>query len=228
MKKLTFRRLANLILVTLTYTACNKTSTIPPVPLPNTAPVAIAGRDTTIVLPNNTILLDGTASSDAENNINIYCWELIKGSKRVPITNVTTNSSKSQARNLEKGIYFFELTVTDYGLLSSKDTIQVIAAEPASYSNAEIIFKDQPWDYSWFMEIDIDKLLSYLPPNSYFKNIFIKRDYSTEWELVTPFYQASNDNKYTYLFGNDMLGIYPNQDSLFRKINDTPDIKISY
>jgi len=86
-------------------------------------PTANAGADTTITLPANTINLDGTRSTDPDNNISSYLWTKISGPSSFSITN--HNVVQTQVTNLVEGVYQFELNVTDAGGLFSKDTMQV-------------------------------------------------------------------------------------------------------
>jgi hypothetical protein len=90
----------------------------------NHAPVANAGPDQVIVLPINSVDLDGSASSDPDNNITGYSWTKISGPQSFGIT--TANAIQTQVVNLVPGIYLFELKVTDAGGLFSNDTMQVI------------------------------------------------------------------------------------------------------
>ncbi len=93
----------------------------------NQLPIACAGKDQTITLPTNTVLLDGSCSADPDNNITIYTWVKISG----PISFTIANSSavQTQVDNLVAGTYMFELKVTDAGGLSSKDTVQVLVTD---------------------------------------------------------------------------------------------------
>ena len=90
---------------------------------PNRPPVANAGVDQTITLPNNTITLNGSGSTDPDNNITSYAWTKISGPSSFTISNAT--SIQTQVTNLGQGIYRVELKVTDAGGLFSKDTMQV-------------------------------------------------------------------------------------------------------
>jgi hypothetical protein len=106
---------------------------------PNRPPVANAGIDQTITLPNNTITLDGTASTDPDNNITSYAWTKISGPASLTISNAT--SMQTPATNLVEGVYLFELKVTDAGGLLSNDTMQMIvnAVATAPQCNAQLI-----------------------------------------------------------------------------------------
>jgi hypothetical protein len=89
----------------------------------NQPPVADAGPDQDILLPTNIVNLDGSASSDPDNNIISYQWKKIAGPSSFAIVN--TNTAQTQVTNLIEGNYLFELTVTDTKGLFDKDTVQV-------------------------------------------------------------------------------------------------------
>jgi len=89
----------------------------------NHPPVANAGADQIIVLPVNTVNLDGSASFDPDNNITGYAWIKISGPASFTITNA--NAMQTPAANLALGVYQFELKVTDAGGLFSKDTVKI-------------------------------------------------------------------------------------------------------
>lgn len=88
----------------------------------NKPPVAIAGQDRMINLPIDTVLLDGSASNDPDGSITTWNWTKLSGPNSImPVT----STPKITIKNLSAGIYQFELTVTDNGGLSGKDTVQV-------------------------------------------------------------------------------------------------------
>ncbi|MEO5945177.1 MAG: hypothetical protein ABIP79_00060 [Chitinophagaceae bacterium] len=89
----------------------------------NHPPVAIAGSDTTLILPVNAALLNGSASFDPDNNITSYLWTKISGPAAGNISNAS--AIQTQINNLVLGIYFFDLKVTDAGGLFSRDTVKI-------------------------------------------------------------------------------------------------------
>lgn len=96
---------------------------------PNRPPVANAGVDQTITLPANSSTVDGSGSTDPDNNIISYAWTKISGPSSFNIVNA--NTVQTQITNLIQGTYQFELKVTDAGGLFSKDTMQVtVNAQP--------------------------------------------------------------------------------------------------
>ena len=86
---------------------------INPVVTTNQPPVANAGPDKTINLPVNNINLDGSGSSDPDNNISSYQWTKISGP--LSFTIATPAAVQTTVTNLAEGIYKFELKVTDGG-----------------------------------------------------------------------------------------------------------------
>jgi len=96
----------------------------------NHPPIANAGIDQIITLPTNAVNLDGSASTDPENNITTYAWTKISGPSSFNIANL--NAVQTQLTNLIQGVYQFELKVTDAGGLFSKDTVQVIVQPSVS------------------------------------------------------------------------------------------------
>ncbi len=96
--------------------------------LPNRPPVADAGPDIQIVLPTNAAYLNGSNSSDPDNNIVSYLWTKISGPQAYTISNA--NAAQTHAANLEEGVYWFELRVSDAGGLSDVDTVVVNVISP--------------------------------------------------------------------------------------------------
>jgi hypothetical protein len=90
----------------------------------NSHPVARAGNDTTIMLPANRVLLNGSGSYDSDNNIASYRWSKLSGPGSFNIANA--NSAITEVTNLVKGNYEFLLKVTDSLSEESLDFIRVI------------------------------------------------------------------------------------------------------
>ena len=97
--------------------------TIDTIAIPVHPPVANIGADEIIILPVDSVLLDGEISYDPDGYIVSYQWAKISGPSSFTIVDPT--SIKTKADNLVKGVYEFELTVTDNSGLSAKDTTQI-------------------------------------------------------------------------------------------------------
>ncbi len=95
----------------------------------NTPPTANAGNDQTITLPNSTVLLNGSASSDPDGTIASYAWTQLNGplfDNSTP-NGVTTNISGMTT----PGVYTFRLTVTDnLGSTGTDDVVITVNAAP--------------------------------------------------------------------------------------------------
>ncbi len=96
-------------------------------PAPNVLPVAHAGNDTSIVLPANTVPLNGTLSTDSDGTITGYLWTKVSG-PNATITNGSTPNAT--ASSLVAGVYIFELRVTDNGSGIDRDSITVTVTQP--------------------------------------------------------------------------------------------------
>ena len=98
----------------------------PPSPQLNRPPIANAGPDQTIL--SSVAILNGSNSSDSDNNIVSYLWTKISGPSSFNTANA--NAVQTQVMGLVQGVYQFELKVTDAGGLSDKDTVQVTVIPP--------------------------------------------------------------------------------------------------
>jgi len=91
-------------------------------PAPNIAPVADAGPNITITLPNNKVSLSGKGT-DSDGAIASYFWEKIAGPSNYKIDN--SSSANTTVSNLVEGSYSFQLTVKDNKGAIGKDVVQI-------------------------------------------------------------------------------------------------------
>jgi beta-glucosidase len=114
----------------------------------NHIPVANAGNNITTT---DDITLNGSSSTDADNDVLTYKWELIAGPSTPVIT--STNSVSTQVTNLKKGDYYFKLTVDD-GKDIDFDIVKVVC-EPSTTTNEisqnEIIIYPNPVHDSFYI-----------------------------------------------------------------------------
>lgn len=94
----------------------------------NQSPIAIAGPDQIITMPEDSILLDASASHDS-TGIRSYSWRKIEGPENFSI--ISPSAVQTLVENLTVGIYKFELTVINTASLSAKDTVQVTVQIPS-------------------------------------------------------------------------------------------------
>lgn len=90
---------------------------------PNVAPVASIKSVSPITLPTNSIVLDGSGSSDKDGSIKSYAWSYVSGPTGYSLSNTTT--SKATASNLVAGTYVFKLVVTDNSGATTSSTVSV-------------------------------------------------------------------------------------------------------
>ena len=79
----------------------------------NKPPVAHAGKDTKIILPIDSVILDGSASTD-DKKIVSYQWAKISGPDTFKIVQPT--ASRTTVKKLVKSVFEFKLKVTDAGI----------------------------------------------------------------------------------------------------------------
>lgn len=212
--------------VLICITGCKKDNDDKPQPIENTPPVAVAGNDTTIYFPDNIVKLDATASHDSESSIVDYEWTIISG----PYTGhiYTPYASKAEAYGLLPGTYEIQLSVKDLRGLKATDKFKVTVEERTCGSSmSEVVLRDLKWivdpDWEgWGMYIYI---FEYLPVKGNFKQVFIRRNSSSEWESANThaFYSDYGEYHYTYMEG--VLGIYPSDQD---RVEDRPDVKLVY
>jgi hypothetical protein len=135
-------QLMALITVTIAsiVSACKKDPDVKPeavaIVRPNKQPVADAGRDLNIILPVNSVVLDGSASTDPDNNIRSYNWKKTSGPSSFTFNNA--DIAKPQVSDLVQGVYEFELKVTDSAGLFAKDTVVVAVDDTIFIAGADI------------------------------------------------------------------------------------------
>jgi len=86
--------------------------------IPSILPIAEAGSDQIVF---NSVILDGSASSDSDGTIISWGWTLTHRTN--PSNNKTATGSNPTVTNLAKGFYEVILTVTDNSGLSDTDTM---------------------------------------------------------------------------------------------------------
>lgn len=94
----------------------------------NKAPLANAGFDQTIILPRDSVILDGSGSTDQDGTIKNYLWTKLSGPASLLIKN--PDSAVTSVNNLLVGEYLFELRVMDDKGSMSKDNVLVKVTGP--------------------------------------------------------------------------------------------------
>ncbi|GBR77367.1 hypothetical protein RDn1_026 [Candidatus Termititenax dinenymphae] len=102
----------------------NVTQAAPPA---NVLPTANAGNDQTIILPGNSVRLNGSGS-DSDGTIVSYLWRKLSGPGSPTIT--SGNSAATDVTNLQEGTYIFALTVTDNKGGTHTDSVTIMVQPP--------------------------------------------------------------------------------------------------
>ena len=111
------------------------------IPVPNIAPSANAGADTSIYLPADSIVLSGNGT-DPDGTIAAYSWAIVSGGhyNLNHASNATANLS-----GLQQGIYEAELTVTDNDGAIARDTIKItVGAARVQVQKDDVIIMGNP------------------------------------------------------------------------------------
>ena len=98
-----------------------------PPTLGNQPPIARAGTDQDIALPQDSTQLDGTASADPDGTIVAFQWRKISGPSSFALR--SPGSALTLVGSMEKGQYQFELKVTDEKGAAALDTVQITVQE---------------------------------------------------------------------------------------------------
>lgn len=99
-------------------------------PPTNKPPVAFAGNNQTISLPQTWVELDASASTD-DNQVMAFKWEQIEGPSTVTFENMT--ASKTNVTGLTKGLYIFSVSVTDDNNNVAHDKVYVTVIQSKYY-----------------------------------------------------------------------------------------------
>lgn len=112
----------------------NGSATSSPDPVTNVLPVVSAGADKSLVLPTNSIYIQGTAS-DNDGSIASYQWTKVSGGAA---SLSGQNTSKVRAYNLVAGTYVFRLTVKDNKGASKSNDVKITVSASKTSNTAPI------------------------------------------------------------------------------------------
>lgn len=119
-----------LLLIVLVSASCKKDISCERCQEEKKPPVSQAGIDRKIVLPKDSIHVDGSSSTDGDGNIVGYRWEQLTGPSSTAIA--TPAEAKTAISAFQLGRYQFQLTVTDNDGLQAKDTLLVVVTDAAA------------------------------------------------------------------------------------------------
>ncbi|HMR92073.1 MAG TPA: T9SS type A sorting domain-containing protein, partial [Chitinophagaceae bacterium] len=96
----------------------------------NQPPAVSAGADTTIVFPESSLVLTGTAA-DADGSIAGYSWVLLSSPSSAGVNIATGSQAATVVSGLTiAGEYVFELTATDNKGATAKASVKVTVRQP--------------------------------------------------------------------------------------------------
>jgi hypothetical protein len=152
-------------------------------PEPNKAPVANAGKDTSIALPSVSAILSGGSSADTDGTIAGYSWKEISGPSTAVI--LRTGSVVTEVNGLQEGDYVFELQVTDNAGASATARIKVSVVNNFRYSQFFKLYPNPATSSINFQYID-DKT-GKLRISAYDVNgkLVIDEEFSKDQSLIT-------------------------------------------
>jgi hypothetical protein len=161
--------------------------------------------DTTIRLPYNRASLQETVHF--YNSVS--SWEKISGPNSFSIP--FPNSTKAIVSNLVAGVYKFKLTSTYWNYQTRTDTMTVTVFTDTNKYTAEKLFENlqwiaDDWGGGYFIKINIS---TFFPAGHHFK-VLLKKDTTSEWEIVIPSAVNNTNNIYenSYEIANNFLLIF--------------------
>ncbi len=92
--------------------------------IPYSIPIANAGKDIKVIFPQNSVMLDGSASKELASKALTYTWEQVYGPSVVVFSN--RQVAQPTIGNLKEGMYKFNLTVKNTDMRSSTDEVMVM------------------------------------------------------------------------------------------------------
>ena len=118
---------------------------------PNNLPVANAGEDATVALPENTYILQGSGE-DSDGTVMSHEWTQVEGPNEASLA--VSAGGEATINNLIEGTYKFVLTVTDNGSLTGSDEIIIRVIPSLEGVQLPLVFTpnndgiDDTWNWS--------------------------------------------------------------------------------
>jgi endo-1,3(4)-beta-glucanase len=106
-------------------------------PLDYVPPIANAGENVVVIIPETTATLDGVLSNDPDGEVITYLWEQIYGPSTISFDDTTLVSPSIS--NLEEGIYKIKLTVSDGAYTANSDVLVLVQQTSNSNPTVNII-----------------------------------------------------------------------------------------
>jgi len=201
MKRIVFICLPHLSLIVLFFASCKKTDT----PSYNTPFFANAGKDITLLLPLNRLYLnipDGYYFTGKTS----FNWKKIGGPDSFSI------NYPNFVYNLVKGVYQFQLTVTNWNQLTAQDTMTITVLPDNNIYTSEKVFENvhliDNYPNLFFNITDISSII----PSGHLMKVYVKPSLNDEWEIVAPVSQWAYEYRYNYSINNNIMKVFHNYD----------------
>jgi endo-1,3(4)-beta-glucanase len=120
-------------------------------PLDYVPPIANAGENVVVIIPETTAILDGVLSNDPEEEALTYLWEQIYGPSTISFDDTALVSPSIS--NLEEGIYKIKLTVSDGTYTANSDVLVLV--QQTSNSNPTVNISSPTENQSFAQGSDI-------------------------------------------------------------------------
>jgi endo-1,3(4)-beta-glucanase len=120
-------------------------------PLDYVPPIANAGENVVVIIPETTAILDGALSNDPEGEAITYLWEQIYGPSSISFDDTTLVSPSIS--NLEEGIYKIKLIVSDGTYTANSDVLVLV--QQTSNSNPTVNITSPSENQSFPQDSDI-------------------------------------------------------------------------
>jgi endo-1,3(4)-beta-glucanase len=120
-------------------------------PLDYVPPIANAGENVVVIIPETTATLDGVLSNDPDGEAITYLWEQIYGPSTISFDDTTLVSPSIS--NLEEGIYKIKLTVSDGTYTANSDVLVLV--QQTSNSNPTVNITSPSENQSFPQDLDI-------------------------------------------------------------------------
>jgi hypothetical protein len=112
---------------------------------PNTAPIADAGTDQTIVITSNTTTLTAEESTDPDGTITSYTWQQLRGPSTTTFS--ATTGMTVDVSNLAIGEYVYRVTVRDNRNATATDTVKVTVIDNfRNFAESVVIYPNPATD----------------------------------------------------------------------------------
>ncbi len=112
---------------------------------PNTAPIAEAGVNQTLVITSNSTTLDAEGSRDPDGTIASYTWQQLRGPGATTFS--ATTGKTVDISNLAVGDYVYRLTVRDNRNATATDTVKVTVIDNfRNFTNPVVIYPNPATD----------------------------------------------------------------------------------